>query len=127
MSLTAANSYSGGTTVNNGTLVVGHVGQARGVAMLTLIIRIEDRPGEDGTFPIRGLSVSPGEQAEAEHVADEIPWPLPELDKEQPGRDAFALDAGAVRRLVAQALEVDHSPSSRISARIVVIHRSASR
>ena len=58
--------------------------------MLTLIIRIEDRPGEDGTFPIRGLSVSPGEQAEAEHVTDEIPWPLPELDKEQPGRDALA-------------------------------------
>jgi CHAT domain-containing protein/AAA ATPase-like protein len=58
--------------------------------MQTLIIRIEDPPAHGGAFPLRGLLVSPERQGEVEHAAGKIPWPLPELDPEQPGRDVVA-------------------------------------
>ena len=63
--------------------------------MLTLIIRIEDPPEEGSAFPVRGLSVGPEEQTEAEHVVGKISWPLPGLDPGQPERDPLA-DLGQV-------------------------------
>jgi hypothetical protein len=55
----------------------------------TLIIRIGALEEGRG-FPVRGLSVGPGESAEAEHVAGEIPWPLPELSPGRPGSNTLA-------------------------------------
>ena len=63
--------------------------------MLTLIIRIEDPPEKGSAFQVRGLSVGPEEQTEAEHVVGKISWPLPGLDPGQPERDPLA-DLGQV-------------------------------
>jgi hypothetical protein len=63
--------------------------------MLTLIIRIEDPPEEGSAFQVRGLSVGPEEQIEAEHVVGKISWPLPGIDPGQPERDPLA-DLGQV-------------------------------
>ena len=72
----------------------------------TLIIRIEDPPTPNAAFPIRGLSVGPEEQSEAEHVVGTIPWPLPELDPGQPGRDALA----DLRRVMLAPGDPDFAP-----------------